>query len=271
MKKITSEMLKDDKIALSVSYRKIRGTRKAGVNYFISQEEMNELVMCSLIPERFAQVIGINLRDRQKATVKNFDLSKFFVLHAARQTGTTTIMTFIALRESMLKGLSVAIVSRKKAYARHVMDTLTELYIRTPFYMKKGLVKMDSQTISFENNGIVKMFTDTKQMRGASYDVVLYSDPGDREIEDIIMILPVVSARKNDKMAVFASGILSSRVQRLVDHASRHPMDPKRNGWLLQKVGWWEVPGFRNNPLWKETMIKSLGSEEKFDAEFDIH
>lgn len=79
-------------------FSNIKGVRKAGVTYSMSNEEMEEYLKCKLSVQYFAQTycsikrddgsIGpITLRDFQKDIIDLFDNNRFSILMASRQSG----------------------------------------------------------------------------------------------------------------------------------------------------------------------------------------
>jgi len=265
LKKDYEKGLNDD--IYSICYRRIPNTRKAGIIHQYTQAEIMQRMQCHFDRLALVNLLNISLYDFQKAILYNSNY-KYFAIHASRQTGISMLMRITALYESMILGKSIHVSLSRIEDRKFFMESVKDLYCKLPFHIQSGIVSMNSQSVSFENEGRITTSLNSTIAIGFQIDTLLLDNPNDNYINRILdAILPCISALKGGKIILAITGPAGYHVNKIIDGAQRFNGDPKKNAFILQKVGYWEVPRTEN---WKDELVKLIG-DEAFDNEYDIH
>jgi len=257
----------NDKLSC-VTYRKLQNTRRAGIVVNYTSEEFMKIIQIHSEPRSFPQYLGLSLRGYQENILHNYFAHKFFFVYASRQTGISMMLHIIALYEAVVKGKTVRLIVRNNSIRINMMQHIQEMYCKLPFYIQAGIIAMNTQDMQFENGGRIAI--STRVCIGYNAETTLIDTVSDSNLEELMNSLyPCISALVNARLLIASTGGCGAVANKLIDGALRFNGDPKKNGFVIQKVGYWEVPGRDTN--WVKEQIKMLGSEEKFNTEFDIH
>lgn len=183
-------------------------------------------------------------------------------------THNTVLMTIYALWiVCFYNDQRVLIVANKEATAINIFKRVRLAYEQLPNYLKPGTIEYGKTSLALGNGSSIGISTTSSDAgRGESVSCVIIDEMA--HIEDNMMqefwesVYPIISASKKSKLFVCSTPKgTGNQFHTLYDGAMK-----RINGWHPERVDWWEVPD--RDEEWKKQTIKTIGSEEAFNQEF---
>lgn len=255
-------------------FSNIRGVRRAGVTFAMTDEEVEEYVKCKLSVHYFAEkyckikledgTIGnMKLREYQKEIINLYTRNRYSILMASRQTGKTVSAAIVMLHFVLFSDdKGVMIVANKGNTVKEIVRKIKDIYRLLPFFLKKGVTNWNEKSISFENNSRIQSENRTKEPAiGFTIDL-LYLDEfahiPDNYIRDYYgAIVPVVSSIENSRIIITSTPNGFNLFHDLLIGAEKEIDDTEKNPYTAMRVYWWQVEGRR------DTQIQILSSKLK--------
>jgi len=284
MKTYTTEIINKQELEYSkgviglpkIYYRNIVGTRKPNLPFILTYEEQLEWTKCYLdiiyFAEKYCKIRGadIILRDYQKELIKSILNNRFNINASSLQSGITIVISIIGLYQSIFtNGYTSLIIGYNRSSVIEKLEKIKDIYISLPFFLKPGIQTWESTVLTFDNGSAIKTNSGSKSIAiGFSPDHTLIDGYAYMHPSLLNNILPVVSARKNDKLTITSTPNGTNHFYELFTDSERKEGDPKKNAFVPSRVYWWQVPG--RDEEWKRKEILNLGSEEQFNQEYDL-
>jgi len=238
-------------------------------------EELEKARKNILYFSRFFYIINIDsgkkpikLYDYQKRILKALADHRFIVVLSSRQAGKTTLLTIFALWLVCFNDdFSILLIANKQETAKNIFKRIKLAYEMLPNYMKPGVITYAKEGMELANGSSIQISTTTSDAaRGSSISCLLLDEAAfiPAEFMDSFWesVYPVISSSKKSKIFMLST---PNGVGNLFYNTYTEAVDNK-NGWHAERVDWWEIPG--RDEKWKETTLKSLGSQAAFDQEF---
>jgi hypothetical protein len=275
MKKKILDPQENKEIPDWATYRKIKGTRTAGIGYVFTEPELREWSKCYYDPIYFIEKYcilkdnPITLRQYQKDIILSHISNKYILNYTSRQTGMTLIQTLVTLyRITFTKSYSL-VISHNQNSSLIKQELLVSLYLHLPFFIKKGILSMDKKFIHFEDHSTITYAHSTSidTIKGSEFTDVYMDNFNYFENPNKIMGTIIYSASKFNASISITSGPGSEEFTKRVINSLRKEGDPKKNQYHLNRISWWEVEG--RDKEWKNKEISNLG-EEEFSNEYEL-
>jgi len=261
-------------------FQTIDGTRKAGIKYLMSFEEMVEWSKCYNDIDYFinnyckiriedGSIGKIQLRDYQKEILDLFKENKYSILFKSRQTGIGASLALSFLHHLLFnKNKKIVIISNKICTGNELIRKIKDAYKLLPFYLKQGLIKWNEREIIFENGSQIKSMA-----RGFEYEDedIVYIDEFAFIPTKILMpiFLSIFQNLKTDGKFIIGSGPNGFNLfYDLVEKSERPTGDPQKNIFKTKRVYWWQVPG--RDQKWVNEQIKMIGGKKMFDRDYNL-
>lgn len=257
------------------------GLRKSGITFMMSDYEIEEYIKCKLDVKYFAEkycrvktedgtVQNIKLRDYQKEILDLYS-GRFSILCGSRQIGKTinaaiTMLHFITFNNDK----NIMIVANIKGTAVEIIDKIKNIYVQLPFFLKKGIITWNQQSVTFDNGCRIKSSARTKTPAiGFTIDF-LYMDEFAHIPSNILepyytAAFPTVSAIENSKIIITSTPHGMNLFYKLLNDAMRPDGDPLKNNYRAMKVYWYQVPGrfvtyyrLNNHRMYEQGMTKEF-------------
>lgn len=213
----------------------------------------------------------IGLHSYQKRILRTLRDSRFVIMLSSRQSGKTTLMTIYALWIAcFFEDQRILIVANKETTAKNIFKRVRLAYEQLPNYLKPGTVEYGITSMTLGNGSSIGISTTSSDAgRGDSCNVLIldelaFIDNG-MAMDFWKSVYPIISSSKKSKIFIASTPNGTGNLfHDLYSGATKN-----ENGWVHERVDWWEVPGRDDD--WKNKTIKSLGSKEFFDQEFGNH
>ena len=211
----------------------------------------------------------INLHYCQKRALRKMRDNRFFILLASRQIGKTTMMTIYALWvASFNPDQRILIVANKEGTAIEIMSRIRLAYEELPNWLKPGVKEYGKTSIVLANGTKIGISTTTgTAARGQSVNCLILDELAFIEphlVEDFWKsVYPIISSSKKSKIFIASTANGTDNLFYNLYSGAEN----EENGWAYDKILWNEIPG--RNDKWKEDTIKSIGSTEAFEQEFN--
>lgn len=270
-------------------YRNMPETRRAGINYVMTDEELIEWAKCYNDPVYFVEkycktvingekIDHIKLRDYQKEIIDFFEKHRFPIYFHSRQMGITLIMSLIFLHYLIFNTDKLIYVFAPKYEGRFsFLNLIKMVYVNLPFFLKKGLTKWDDNNLSFEN-GCKIICTNTKKIDNAlrreqKCDIFYIMDAScfnnDLLKRSFMSIMPYISMNDDSRLIISTSASQGSPfINELIEYSELPDEAPDKNVFETKRIYWWQLKNRDNE--WKNNMIKIIGDKDKFDQEYDL-
>lgn len=256
------------------------GVRKSGIPFGMTDNEVEEYGKCKLSVHYFAEkyckiklsdgTIGnMKLREYQKDIIDLYIKNRFSILMASRQTGKTISAAIVILHFMLFNNdKGVMIVANKGATVIEIVDKIKSIYQYLPFFLKKGVINWNNNSLTFENGCRLK--TDKKSKTpaiGFTIDL-LYFDEFAHVDSNIIesyygAAVPIVSSIENSKIIITSTPKGYNLFYKLLMGAEKKEGDPDKNPYVSLRVYWWQVNGRRDTKF-----IPSKLRMEKYGVKF---
>jgi len=264
-------------------YRRIGGTRKSGIKFAHTQEELLEYAKCATdiiyFIEKYCKIMSpegfgnIKLWDYQKKVIRNYQENKFNIFFTSRQVGMTSLMSLIFLHHLTFNvDKTITCMDIINKYNKQFIEKIKSTYKSLPFFLKQGILKWSNDILGFENGCSIRTWTANKNLAVGYIPEILYMSNFSRMRDKKYIyenLLPVITARKGCRFIIHSGPYGYDFFYELVRDSERFDGDPKKNIFKTQRIYWWQVPG--RDEKWKEKMIELYGIEvwhEEFDLQF---
>lgn len=287
MKIYTTELIKEidekENRGESISrYDKIyfqnnHGVRKAGIDFAMTSDEVEEYIKCKLSIYYFAEhyckikfedghIGQMELREYQKEILKLYTENRYSILMSSRQVGKTiSAVIFILHMVLFQKNKGIMIVANKMEIVKEIIRKIKNIYKLLPFFMKTGVTNWNEKYLCFENGSRIQSQSRTKEPAIGHTIDLLYIDEFAKIPDNIIRsfyfsILPTILSNENSKIIITSTPDGYNLFYELLRNAELPNEHPDKNAFVAKRVYWWEVPGRR------DTKIKFHGKAlEKYD------
>ena len=167
-------------------YRRIGGTRKAGLKFVYTQQELLEYARCVndivYFIETYCKITNpdgrlgyIKLFDYQKEVLKNYQEKKFNIFFTSRQVGMTSLMSLIFLHYMTFNvDKTITCMDIINKYNKLFIQKIKTTYRSLPFFLQQGISKLSNEIIEFENGCRIRTWTANKNLAVGYIPDVLY-------------------------------------------------------------------------------------------------
>jgi hypothetical protein len=245
-------------------------------------KEIKELTKCANSIEYFANhyftIVTedgkdiIHLYKAQKRVLKALTDNRFVVFLSARQSGKTTLLCIYALWNICFQpDQTVLIVANKEATAISILRRIRLAYELLPNWLKPPVKEYGKTEVILGNDSrIIVSTTTSSAARGETVSTLLIEECASIDsnlIEDFWRsTIPTISASKKSKIFLVSTPNGTSNKFYEIYHQAT---TDKNSEWHAERMDWWDKPG--RDEKWKQSMLKTLGSESNFDQEFGNH
>jgi|TARA_R100000479_G_scaffold176116_3_gene129147 hypothetical protein len=211
----------------------------------------------------------IKLHYCQKRVLRKMRDHRFFVLLASRQIGKTTMMTIYALWNACFNNdQRILIVANKEGTAIEIMNRVRLAYEELPNWLKPGVKEYGKTSVTFANGTKIGISTTTgTAARGQSVNILILDELAFIEphlVEDFWKsVYPIISSSKKSKIFIASTANGTDNLF----HKLYTGAEAGESNWACDKILWNEIPG--RNEKWKYDTIKSIGSRDAFEQEFN--
>lgn len=258
----------------NIFHHGIVGTLKAGYKYVRNTQEDEEYFKCKNDIIYFIETYcklqtpvlkTIKLRQYQIECIAEYNNNRFLNYLTSRQTGNSQILAAMYLWEMIFNRKSIAHISDKLNTGRDFLNKLKTMYLHLPYFLKPNIEIFNSKNLKFSNSAQIKIST---KFLSSNFDIYSIQEYSRFKKDKLYNIYPMVLASKDSKIVISSQPNGFNHYYTLTTNSERKLGDPKKNAFKTVRTYWWEVGG--RNQEWKKEMIKQLGSEEKFDQEYDL-
>lgn len=293
IKDITSNVLNGGKADTTPFFHGSPDWRDSGVIFEYTDEELEIMDKCSNDCIWFVENYAKFLNKKGRTTVKLYDFQKenlktlsgehwdpeedvimpdnpMVCLLQSRQTSkTTTISSYIAWYSIFHNDRNIFICANKGSTATEIMGKVKSVLEGLPFFLKPGIVNIASNRIKLENGTCIKCAAASKTPATGDSIHLLYIDecaliPKGVISEYWASVIPTMSSLANSQIIVSSTPRgTSGKFYEIVESALK-----KTEGWVLNRVDWWQVPG--HDEKWLEKERKKMMDDDLFEREYKL-
>lgn len=246
----------------------------------LTEHEVQEYLKCEADPIYFIQnyvkivqvdegIIKFNLWGFQEDIIHLLEDNRFVICKLPRQSGKSTVIICGYFLWYILfnTDVSVALLANKENTAIQLLDRLKQSYELLPDFLKQGVVKWDQKLIKLSNGNRVRAeATSAAAIRGDSFNVVFMDEfafvPANIANEFMASVYPVISSGKTTKLFIVSTPNGYNMFHKIwMDSVNG------KNTYVNYSCTWRDVPG--RDEKWAEETRKNIGSEQKFQQEFE--
>jgi hypothetical protein len=248
------------------NYQNILYTRKKGLSFVYTNEELFEYTKCANDPQYFIEkYFNIKLKDYQKEILTEFKNNRFSILASSRQSGINLLMKLIFLHYTTFNlDKKIHILANKLNH--EFIDDIKFYYCKLPFFLKQGIIAWNKYTLCFENGSTIKMISNIYAI-GNTTDLLYIKDfVYIKNIEkQYAAIIPEIISLDDSKI-IIKSIFKDNKFFKDLVYKSELPNDnPEKNLYKTHRVYWWQYMSLDE----KEKIISRIG-EELFKIEYDL-
>lgn len=160
----------------------------------------------------------------------------------------------------------VAFVANKDETAVEILDKAAQIMKRLPFFLKPGILGMNSHTILFDNDNKLRCCATTGTASIGFTINFLFMDEFAHVPSNILdsfyeNIYPTLSADPNSRIIISSTAGKFNKFKDIWDDAENG-----KNSYKPFRIDWWEVPG--RDEKWRQKEILNLGSESAFNRQY---
>lgn len=261
-----------DNLDGKVRYRKQDRTRRAGIVYQYSSQEMEEHARCRYDVVYFIETyLGLKLRAYQRAWLSPYSEQRFLIFTGSRQMGRVAVLAALLLHDLIFNvNYTECIIAQKNMSIKETIGKMQILYEKLPFFLQPGLTQYEDTGFVFEHGSrIITMGSDPRSLAiGCTIDCLVMIDFAWFKTQDQIQreIIPTMAASAHSRVIIASSFNGFNTFQQLVQNGERAPGDPAKNNYYVCRDYWWQVPG--RDEAWKQAQIAIIG-QEAWDQEYD--
>lgn len=293
IKDITSNVLNGGKADTTPFFHGSPDWRDSGVIFEYTDEELEIMDKCSNDCVWFVENYAKFMNKKGRSTVKLYDFQKenlktmsgehwdpeedvimpdnpMVCLLQSRQTSkTTTISAYIAWYSIFHNDRNIFICANKGSTATEIMGKVKSVLEGLPFFLKPGIVNIASNRIKLENGTCIKCAAASKTPATGDSIHLLYIDecaliPKGVISEYWASVIPTMSNLANSQIIVSSTPRgTSGKFYEIVESALK-----KTEGWVLNRVDWWQVPG--HDEKWLEKERKKMMDDDLFEREYKL-
>lgn len=251
----------------NILYQGISNTRKSGINFLMTFDEMVDWSKCYNDIEYFTKVSGkIKLFEYQKDALEFVKNNQYCLFFTSRQIGLSIIEAFYVLHTMLFHSKKTLIIPYHRSSGTEFLNKIKNIYLNLPFFIKQGIIQWTKTGIEFENGSkiIIKKNIKEEEKSFIEEDIILLENINQEKIYADMM----------SKRNISSQVILNLNTIKGVDfcydmiyNSERHFNDPKKNLFKTMRIYWWQYPG--RDEKWKENTIKEVG-QEIWDQEYDL-
>jgi hypothetical protein len=246
----------------------------------LTADELKEYVRCTTDPiyfiKKYVKIISVDegiikfdLWPFQEEIINTFENNRFVICKLARQSGKSTVVVAGYFLWYILfhADVSVGVLANKEATAIQLLDRLKQSYELLPRFLKQGIIKWDAKVIKLANNARVRAeSTSASAIRGDTFNIIFLDEfafvPENIALEFMTSVYPTISSGKTSKLFIVSTPNGYNLYYKIWNDAVE-----KRNTYVPIGFTWRDVPG--RDEAWAEETRKNLGSEQKFQQEFE--
>jgi hypothetical protein len=226
------------------TYQRIDGSLKSDVEILLTKLEAEEYTKCKNDSKYFIEeYLGIKLRKYQIKWLDVFNEKRFIIYHVFRQSGISTILSALLLHKLLFFNISVSI------HDKYTIDRIWQMYLQTPYFLKKGIISKNKNSIFFTNSNVKFGGSDRANIRIVK----------NVELDN----LPLIG--DNDQLIVEVLDV-DNNLKKLINNSLRKEGDPIKNSFYTVKTYWWELISEEQ----KNKLILDFG-QDYFDKYFDLN
>ena len=263
-------------------FYKVNSTlRKAGLQFEMTKPEKDKLKKYVNDPILFTESLSttlenedkrkLKLRDYQKEIIRDYASKPKNLIFCSRQTGVVSTLAAACLHHIISNpNKKIALFFIKKQFAQEFISKLEEYMCSMDFAFRPGIEAHNKYSFKFENGAEIEAKaynTHTlKNFVPAGYDWIIFNDCGhESEIKMYFNAVKEYEEESGKTIKVWGVSIGYQYVNHffeLFDQSTK-----KLNDYTSSKIEWWRVDG--RDAKWKAAQIKELGSEERFNQEYE--
>ncbi len=270
-----------------VSHPSFRGNprlRPPGCTWEWTEEMMTEYARCATdqdyfikkyikivaLPSKISKggLVTMKPYPYQEQIAKKIHDNRFVICKLPRQSGKTTIVSAVLLWHALFnRHYSIAIVANKAQNSEKILEAVRMAYEYLPAFLQQGLVRFNTRRIDLENGSkIVTGATTSSSIRGGSFNLVYIDEfchiHPNLQNKFWMSNVPVISSGTDSKIVITSTPQGLDLFYELWDQAGRG-----ENNFVQHEINWWDQPG--RDQEWADEQLKLLGSQEKFDQEYN--
>lgn len=275
--------IKIEKILKTVEYEEWKIETENGLfldcadDHIVIKENYEEIYVKDLVVgDKIRTKFGVSkissiLYSNKKSNMFDLELSNnsnhIYYTNDILSHNTTTTASFLLIYSIFNENKHVAIVANKQQTSREILDRIKLMYDYLPMWLKPGIKEWNKNSIIFENGcRIVAYATSSSSIRGQAVSV-LYIDefafiPHNLVEEFIESTFPAISASKTSRIIITSTPKGKNHFYMFYRNAELGKSD-----FVTDTIEWDDVPG--RDLGWREKQIAELGSEEKFEQEYN--
>ena len=151
-------------------YRGYGGTRKKGIKFAHTQQELLEFAKCATdiiyFIEKYCKIMTtdgmgyIKLWGYQKEVIRNYQENKFDIFFTSRQVGMTSLMSLIFLHCLTFNvDKTITCMDIVNNYNDQFIELIKSSYKGLPFFLKQGILRWSNKILEFENGCRIRTWT----------------------------------------------------------------------------------------------------------------
>lgn len=264
----------------NVWYQAIPYTRKCGINFLMTSNEMKEWSKCFNSLEYFMEnqskiklengdVGKMSLRGYQKEAIKLMNDKRFTLFFRSRQVGLTVVIALYFLHILLFNdNKKIVIVPFVVMNGKEFIRKMKDIYYRLPFFLKQGIVRWTDIGIEFENGSKIDIKSPSKEfIHDEDTDITLLNDLSRITNQEEVYKEIITKIKKDGRLIIDSGPKGVNFFYDLVKDAERFDGDPDKNIFNLMRIYWWQVPG--RDEKWRLNQIKIIG-EEMWNQEYGL-
>lgn len=250
------------------------GIRKSGVQFSLSNKELEEYVKCASDINYFVKFLKIRnpktglsnivARGYQEEYLNLIFKNKYVASMLTRQSGATLIHAISILHTLLFSNnKNIMVVTNRRDTSVELLDKIKGLYMHLPFYMKTGVNSWSQTSISFENGCKLKAGSRVKiPPIGFEIDNLYIFEFGhiDSSIIEPFYTSVIPTLSKNGKILINSTSWSKNKLFKKLfedddNFYKKFKLDYKRLSYYSKE--------------WEENMIKNIG-EKAFNSEYKL-
>lgn len=254
------------------NYRNILNTRKSGLNFVFTNEELIEYAKCANDPIYFIEKYcknhnfsNIQLRDYQKYIANEFKDNRFIILASSRQSGIDFLMKLLFLHYMIFNSDKTIYILSDKLNSKFI-DDIKFNYCALPFFLKQGVNMWNKYTLGFENGMNIIMISSIHAIGNTPNLLYIKDFVYIKNVEEYYAnIIPTISSIKDSKVIIKSIFKDNKFFNDLVYKSELPNGNPEKNLYKTIRVYWWQYMTLAE----KEDLISIIG-EDSFKEQYEL-
>jgi hypothetical protein len=204
----------------------------------------------------------------QEEITKKIADNRFVICKLPRQSGKTTIIGAILLWHLLFnRNYMIALVANKAQNAEKILKSVKKSYEYLPAFLQQGLTIWNARRVECENGSFIQTgATTSSSIRGGTFNLIYIDEfcfiHPNMQDEFWTSNVPAISSGEDSKIILTSTPNGLDLFYDIWDKSERG-----ENAFIRQEINWWDQPG--RDDAWKKTQLELLGSQEKFDQEYN--